>query len=481
MSFANIFYILGTMIVSLAGLTLLPMIVAAAAGETNAAYAFFGTLVLTGFVGGGLIFGLRDMPRRSGIREAVFLVLIAWLAIPLFASLPFSFTNEMIGFSASYFEAVSALTTTGATIFGDIGSVRDSILIWRASLQWLGGLGTLLMGVGVFTAISFSTLPVAKPPVRIRESQQLLNRLRPVFIFVATTYATLTITCFVLSWATGLSPFDAFCVSLSTISTGGFMTRDGSFGAYEAPGTELVITIFMIIGATNMVLHHNAPQQGLRGYARDPEVRAFFFMMLIVSALIFTVSLGDNNPSRHLFSSIFNATSLLSTTGFAIGEGDPLGGVPMPIILATILIGGSALSTAGGLKLIRFILLTRHMRSELNRLAHPHSLTRVSFGDKNVSLNELTNLWTYFVCFTALLALIGLALSAFGLEFTTAFSAAAAALSNAGPALQYAAPEGLPFHEFTEPVQWVVIIAMILGRIEVLALLPIFSPTYWDN
>jgi len=481
MSFANIFYILGTMILSLAGITLLPLIVAFTAGESDAAFAFFGTLALTSFFGGGLIFGLRDMPRRSGIREAILLILLAWLVIPLFASLPFSLSDERIGFTPSYFEAVSALTTTGATIYGTIADVQDPILIWRASLQWLGGLGTLLMGVGVFTAISFSTLPVAKPPVRVRESQHLLNRLRPVFRFVAITYVTLTLACFGLIWSTGMTPFDAFCISLSTISTGGFMTRDGSFGVYEVPGAELIITVFMIIGATNMVLHHNFPQQGLKMYRRDPEVRALFFMILIMSALIFFISLGDNNASRHLFSSIFNATSLLSTTGYAIGEGVPLSGVPMPILLATVLIGGSALSTAGGLKLIRFILLTRHMRSELGRLAHPHSLTRVSFGGKNVSLNELTNLWTYFVCFTAILALVGLALSALGFDFTTAFSAAAAALSNTGPVLQYAAPSGLQFHDFTEAAQWVVIFAMIIGRIEILALLPIFSLTYWDK
>ena len=481
MSFANIFYILGIMILSLAGLTLLPLMVAATAGENDAAFAFIGTLVLTSFFGGGLLFGLRDMPRRSGIREAVFLILLAWLVIPLFASLPFSLNDESIGFTASYFEAVSALTTTGATIYQSLASVPDSVLIWRASLQWLGGLGTLLMGVGVFTAISFSTLPVAKPPVRIRESQHLLDRLRPVSKFVAITYVALTVSCFALTWSTGLAPFDAFCISLSTISTGGFMSRDGSFGAYEAPGAELIITMFMIIGATNMVLHHNSPQQKLRGYRRDPEVRAFFFMILVVAILIFAVSLADNNPSRHLFSSIFNATSLLSTTGYAIGEGDPLAGVPMPIILAAVLIGGSALSTAGGLKLIRFVLLTRHVNAELGRLAHPHSMTRVSFGEKNVSLNELTNLWTYFVCFTALLALVGLALSALGYDFTTAFSAAAAALSNTGPALQYAAPDGAAFHEFTEAANWVVIFAMILGRIEVLALLPVFSSAYWDN
>ena len=481
MSFVATFYSLGVMILTLSGGVLLPLLIASGIGETSYVIGFLSTLVLTAFFGGGLILGLRDMPTRSGMREAVFLIVLAWIVVPVFAAIPFAMGGATTSFTQAYFESVSALTTTGATLFANPEDQAFSILLWRSVLQWIGGFGAILMGVGIFSAISFSGLPIRRPPVKVQEAQHLLDRLRPVAEYLLSTYIYLTLACFLLIWVSGVSPFHALCLALSTISTGGFMSKNGSLSDYNAPGAEIFIVLFMIIGALNFVLHHDGLQGNLKVYRNEPEMRALLYLALFFGLVLFALTLGDVNISRHLFSSLFNAVSLLTTTGYAIGEGEPMTGVPLPFILAAVLIGGSAMSTAGGLKMIRLILLFRHITAELNRLAHPHSMSRLRYGNRSVSPKVLPNLWVYFICLTVLVGLVTIGLSLYGHDFPVAISAAVSALSNTGPALHYAVDGNVSYSDFAPPAQWIMIAAMVIGRIEILVVLPIFSPSYWQS
>ncbi len=481
MSFANIFYIFGVIMVALSGATILPLLLAVTADETPYIIAFLSTFLLTMFIGGGLILALRDMRRRSGMREAVFLILLSWNVLPVFAAIPLLMGGAVSTFGDAYFEATSALTTTGATLIrAEIFDYR-SLLLWRSVLQWLGGFGAILMAVGIFSALSLSGLPLMRPPVKLQRGHYLLERLRPVTLYLFSTYALLTLMCFILIWMSGLIPFEALCLAFSTLSTGGYLPRPDSFGDFGKAGTELVVFVFMILGGLNLVLHHDGLRGSFKPYNKDVEFKLLLALILFFGVILFAQTLGDKNASRHFFSSLFNAASLLTTTGYAIGAGEPMSGVPVPIILAMVWIGGSAMSTAGGLKLIRFLLLGRHFRAELNRLSHPHSIAQVRYNGQGIDLSTYTNIWIYFVCFMVLIGIVALAFALLGYDFNTALSVSVATLSNTGPILDYVTPDDVTYAGFSPLAKWILSGAMIVGRIEILSLLPIFNRFYWEG
>ncbi len=481
MSHANILKLLGSVCVVLAVSMMFPLLFALAEGEDRQVTAFTTAIALSGFFGGGLVLAFRGSRRRSSGREAILVMLLVWVIAPFFAALPLLVDGTFHHLNEAVFEATSGLTTTGATLLENLREQPRSILIWRSILQWMGGFATIVMAVAIFSATRFGDLPVHRLPIKISDDLPLSDRLLFVVKSLITTYLVITLLCFIVLWASGLPRFDAFCIALSTLSTGGFMTIDGSFSDYGSALSEIVLLIFMVMGALNFVLHTEALQGRFRFYKQEPEVIAFCVLILSLGILFFALSNGEGNSSRTFFSSFFNVASLMSTTGYGIGEGQPMANIPPVLILTVALVGGSALSTAGGLKLVRGILLIRQGVAELERLAHPHSVVRIRYGAKTVNPEIFNGLWIYFVVLTLALAGFSLALAGLGYDFLTSISAAAATLSNAGPIFEYATADALPFNEMSEAARWILSLSMIIGRVEILLILPIFDRLFWEG
>jgi len=460
---------------------ILPLLFALANGEHAQVVSFLTSIALSSFFGGGLFLAFRGNRRRSSGRDAILVMLVIWMTAPFFAALPLIIGGTFQHLNEAVFEATSGLTTTGATLLEHLAGVPRSILVWRSMLQWVGGFATIVMAVAVFSATSFGNLPVHKLPIQISDESPLSDRLVYVIKSLVSTYLIISLLCFILLWASGLPSFDAFCIALSTVSTGGFMVIDGSFSAYSSPLSEIVLMVFMVMGAMNFVLHTEALNGKFRLYRQEPEVLTFGVLIFCFGILFFVLSQGESNASRNFFSSFFNAASLISTTGYGIGEAKPMAHIPPALLLMVALVGGSALSTAGGLKLVRAILLVRQSMAELDRLAHPHSVIRIRYGVRTVNPEVFSGLWIYFVVLAAALAGISLLLTALGYDFLTSVSATAATLSNTGPVYDYATSQALPFREMSGSARWLLSISMILGRMEIFLILPMFDRLFWEK
>ncbi len=478
MPYTNALYIFGVVLGAIALLMLIPILTALSSGEGRQVAAFGVSFGVTGFFAGTLILGSRGSAQKLNLREAVLVILLVWFLLPVFGALPYLLGDTLELPTDAYFEAVSGLTTTGATLVESVEGLPRSILIWRSLLQWLGGYASILMAVAVLSAVGFGGLPVFRPVVAAADTGSLLHRLAPVARALFATYAVLTLACFV---CLGLSIplFEAVCLALSTISTGGYVTTDGTLSVF-GNGASFIVTIFMIVGALNFALHAEVGKAQLSQYRNEPEVVYFFGIGFLVLVMLIAI-LWREGPPPNGFSAFFYTVSFMTTSGYAIGDGKMLDSVPPVLLLAIALLGGSALSTAGGFKIVRALLLFRHSLAELTRLAHPHSVARVYYGVSAVAEIQFKGIWVYFVSFVIVLALTSLFVSLYDFDYLTSFSAAAAALANMGPLLAFTTARTASYVDMPAAVKIVLSMAMIMGRVEILILLPIFNRSYWQS
>ena len=483
MSYGSVLYYFGLLMLALAGLSVLPLVVAIAMGESAQVEGFMGTLVITGFAGGAGVLGLRGEAERDTTREWFLLPVMAWLLLPIFAALPFSYGEVTTNITDAYFEAVSGLTTTGTTVLSSLDTAPASILLWRALLQWAGGLATVVLAVTLLSLLGIGGMQVFKSSIPRGESGSMFSRMKHLAATIWPVYLGLTVACAVALWFGGMSLFDALCHAMSTISTGGFSTRDGSIGAFENPILELVLIVFMTMGALNFTLHATLFSEGYRNYRDDPEVRYFVYVALagtIVLGLgVFFLSDSIMGPGliSSTWTGLFSAVSILSTTGYVSTGQLPFPLMPALAVFALMMIGSSTGSTGGGLKLMRFRLLIHQSQRELARLAHPHSVVRLRHGTRVVPDDIMAAIWAFFVLYIFCVAAATILLALGGLNFETALALAAAAVSNSGPAAGMISPADV--QSLPSSAKWVLCGAMQMGRLEILTLLTLINPAYW--
>jgi len=484
MSFASAFLPLGWALGAFALTMLLPALVALGFGEVAQAKSFFLSAVLTAFAAGAIIIATRGVaPRAPRRREGFLLACLIWTILPGFGALPLYHIGIAETGIDAYFEAVSGFSTTGATVLHNLDIAERSVLIWRGILQWLGGLSTIVL---ILVLLSFlggggmqffqSAMPRGE---RSAMSVQLYQSVRDII----GVYALLTVVCAAMLWATGLPPLEAVAQALSTLSTGGFTTRDGSIGALGNPLAEIVLIIFMIAGAINFTLHW-AMMHGrhVRIYREDPE-----FITLIglcaVAALVLTLiffAAGDS-LGHSIRLGLFNAISALTTTGFSTGQAStwPLA-APMLMILLAI-IGGSAGSTTGGLKIMRFMILLLMAGRELKRLIHPSGVVMTQYGNRSVDNDVIRAVWSYFCIFLLSTVMLAVALAAFGLDFSQATNLTILALTNtgAGDGTLVSGLAGRGYVDLPSGAKLLLSGAMVLGRLELLTVFILLSRSFW--
>lgn len=438
-----------------------PMMLAFSGGEETApAYLFAAATAL--LFGAGAWAAALGRRRPSGFRGAMIVILIWWIAVPVFAAPPIM--AEGLAFADAYFEAVSAMTTTGAWLSHDSAIASRAGALWRAELQWLGGLASLAIAAAIFIRPAFIGIDTLLPPFSRGERDSYIRPLRNAVVSFSGVYAIVTLAAFSAIAIAGAPTLDATIMAMTTAASGGFIPHDEGLAGYST-GVEAAIFFFTLLGGVNFILLARV-MKGEREKLRDIETGAYL-MLVLWAAVLFWVTAGAGDLML-LAPQLFNAASLVTTNGYLIGEPPPL-----IVALVTAIIGAAAVSTAGGFKILRWIVIMRRAREEIRRLITPSAI----FGARRVA-NEF-GIWMHFLVFTLTLAGLLLALSIGGHPFDLSAAAATAALSNAGPLIGLAADHADGYAVFQEPLRWLLLAAMILGRLEAAVALALVNRAFW--
>lgn len=480
MGYATALSVIGWLLLGWAGAMLLPVLVALNYGETGAAGAFFASATLTAFAGGALTIATRGVGRPVSKREAFLVAVLAWTTLSAFGALPFLFTGTVPGVTEAYFEALSGLTTTGASVLGDLDRVPRSVLFWRALSQWSGGFGTIILALAMLSLLGVGGMQLAPSAMPRGGRDSLGARLLESARSIWWIYGLLTLIGAVLLWAAGMPPFDALSHAMTTISSGGFSTRNGSVGAFASPLVEAVLIVFMLAAASNFTLLWALFHGRTRPLREDPELRYLLLFGGGAAALVFAALLADGmGLGASLREATFSAVSVLTTTGFTTGSVAvwPFG--LSALFLGLMMIGGATGSTAGGLKIMRATLMVKEGGRELARLAHPHGVVQLRFGRRTLPDSALGAVWAFIILYLLCFVAVTLGLAAFGLDLQAALAAAGAALSNAGPAMAMVTGGEDGFVLLPAGAKWLLVVAMLLGRLELFTLLAMLSPAFW--
>ncbi|KTD23312.1 TrkH family potassium uptake protein [Legionella londiniensis] len=482
MQIKTILRFIGLLLMIFSGSMLTPLIVSLIFHEAFW-FPFVAAFLCTLGTGSILWLAFRKHQQELKIRDGFLIVVLFWFVLCFFAALPFIFTIDDHGFTDSVFESVSGFTTTGATIITHLDDLPHAILYYRQQLQFLGGMGIVVLAVAILPMLGVGGMQLyrAETPGPMKESK-LTPRIAQTAKALWSIYFLLTFLCMLAYRAAGMDWFDAIGESFATVSTGGFSMHDASFAYYQSTAIELIACVFMLLGATNFALHFIALQKrSISHYWQDEEFR-FFTRFILAASIIITFSLlcyGFFEKSSHAFTkSLFNVISLATTTGFISA---PFNHWPSftPILLTLLaIVGGCAASTSGGVKVLRALLLYKQSRREMTRLLHPHAIIPIKFGQQILAEPVLQSMWSFISVFIALFLLLVLALVALGNDFLTSFSAATATLANAGAGI---GAISVTFYHLNLPSKWLLMVAMIAGRLEIFSLLILFTRQFWQK
>lgn len=481
MNYATIFRTLGVFLMIFSLSMWPPMLVAFYYGDgewQGFLQAFFITLT-TGIL---LWAPLRKKTQELKVRDGFLIVVLFWTVLSVFAAIPFMMGHyPHLSASDAFFEAISGLTTTGSTVLNGIDFLPHAILYYRQQLQFLGGMGIVILAVAITPMLGIGGMQLYRAETTgPAKDTKLTPRITETAKALWAIYVGLTIMCALCYWIAGMSLFDAIGESFSTVSTGGFAMHDDSFSYYDSGVIELLGAFFMIIGGVNFSLYFISVQQkNILSFWSDDEFRTYIYLILIMAAVVAVVLIFCGiyaTSGTAIIKSIFNVVSLITTTGFTSA---PFQSWPtfLPLFMMMgALIGGCASSTSGGLKVVRVLILLRQSMREIRRLIHPRGIFTIKLGTSNLSDPLIQAVWGFIAAFFGLFALLLLALSATGLDLETAFGSLAGCLANAGVGLGAAAGN---FSGLNEPAKWILCFAMLAGRLEIFTLLVIFTPDFW--
>ena len=458
---------------------LFPMVVDLAVSNPDwEVFALISGIVL--FSGSSLYLGNRADYDEFSVQQAFLLTFVSWLLMPAFGALPFVFSELSLSYTDAYFEAMSGISTTGSTVITGLDGAPPGILLWRSMLQWFGGVGIIVMAVAILPILQIGGMQLFKIE-SFDVSDKLLPRATQLASALSLLYIALTIICAVTFWLVGMTPFEAVNHSFTTIATGGFSTSDGSIGHFNSALIDYTVSFFMIIGSLPFLLYLRVLRGQSNGFYHDSQVRWFLALAaLLIALMVFWVWVNNvYNFEDALRYTTFNVISILTGTGYATTDYTAWGAMPVMIFFFIMFIGGCAGSTSCGIKIFRFQVLVSMSAAHFKKLLRPNGIfiPRYNGGaiDENVTGSVMSYLFLFVVCFV----LLSLCLALTGLDFVTAVSGAGTAMANVGPALgPIIGPSGT-FQELPDVSKWLLTIGMLLGRLELFAVLVLFSPKFW--
>ena len=463
-------------------LTMLPPMLVSLLYDDGAMLGFTDGFILT-FVLGLVIWApVRKRFEDLRVREGFLVVVMFWSVLGLSGALPFLLAeNSVMSVTDAVFESISGLTTTGATVIVGIDELPKSLLYYRQQLQWLGGMGIIVLAVAVLPMLGIGGMQLyrAETPGPMKDSK-LTPRITETAKALWFIYLTLTVTCGLAYWAAGMEPFDALGHAFSTVAIGGFSTHDASMGYYDSALIEMIAVVFMLVSGVNFALHFLVVRRGsLRVYLSDPEFRGYLTTLGVVFLLVFfsLYLMGVYDSwSESFIRGLFQAVSIGTTTGFTTADYSLWPGFISILLLFSSFIGGCAGSTGGGIKVIRFMLLIKQGVREINRLIHPNAEIPIRIGNKTIPRRVVEAIWGFFALYVASFSLMYLMLASTGLDLMTAFSAVAASINNLGPGL---AGVGANYASLNDPAKLILCFGMLLGRLEIFTLLVLLTPAFW--
>ena len=423
-------------------------------------------------------------PRRQPLRlrDGFIVVSLFWIGLGLAGSIPL-YVSPTLGLSGTdaVFEAISGLTTTGATVLTGLDAMPPSLLFYRQFLQWAGGLGIIVLAVAILPLVGMGGMQLyhAEAPHSLSE-RRLTPRITETAKVLWYLYLALTVACGLAYWAAGMSPLDAVCHAFSTIAIGGFSTHDANIGYFDSVLIEMIAVIFMILAGANFGLHYLAlSRRSLQPYARNGEFRTYATVLASVGVIcigyLWAVSFyGD--PLETVRHGLFQTVSIATTTGFITTGYDHWPAFASTLLLLTSFIGGCIGSTGGGMKVLRFLLIAKHSSKELYRIIHPAAQITVRVGDRVMTDSALQSVWGFFAAYITTFIVLFLLLMMTGLDQVSAFSAVGATLNNLGPGLGEVSHNYASVHDFGK---WLLCVSMLFGRLEVFTLLVILTPSFW--
>jgi trk system potassium uptake protein TrkH len=480
MRFSVTLRILGILLMLFSSATVLPLVIALLMDDGTVT-GFLSAWAITFSSGLILWLPVRGVRHDLRIRDGFLITSLFWTVLGTFGALPFAL-NESLSLTPTeaIFESISGLTTTGATVIVGLDDLPASILLYRQLLQWLGGIGIIVVAVAVLPMLGIGGMQLyrAESPGPSKDSK-LTPRITETAKALAAVYVLLTAACAAAYYLAGMSAFDAVCHALSTVAIGGFSTHDASIGYFDSDAIVLVSCVFMTISAINFGLHFTAwRRRTLKIYSRDSETRFFLNVLLVCIAItcaqLFLTGTLDSRDS--LLHGLFQAVSITTTTGYAT-QNFALWPSFLPVMLLMFsFMGGCVGSTGGGIKAMRMMLIYKQGVRELKQLVHPNAVIPLKVGQQRVEATVVSAVWSFLAVYMSSFIILMLLLMATGLDFTTAFSAVAAAINNLGPGLGEVAAN---YSGINEAAKGLLCFAMLLGRLEVFTLLVLFTPAFW--
>ncbi len=483
MNFTNAFHAVGWGLLCFGLLLAAPLLLALTADEARQVAPFAGSMFLALFCGGLIAIGTRHRSPRTTRRDGILVGLALWFLLPLFGALPLYLGGTGLSFADAWFEALSGLTTTGASIIPNVAELPRSLVFWRGLLQWFGGLMSLIFLIVVFTDFDFLGLAQRPAVIPGSERQDLPERLGRALTECWWLYLSLTAACAVALWLAGMPSFIAVNHAFSIVSSGGFTTAPGDAAYAGNAAIALVMIVFMLLSSIAFALHWAAARGKFSVYRQDPETRYLLAAWLLAFLVFFTSLAGEGmSVDDGLLSAAFNVTSLLSTTGYVLQPGSD--GFLWPSLLAIagivlVLVGPSSGTAAGGLKLVRLALLFKQSWREVERLSFPHGMVPLRYGRFRIQRSALRSAWAVLVLFLSGFVFLALVLNYLGVVFDDALALSAASIANAGPAIGLMSGHDLGYSELSAAVKAWLMLGMVFGRVEFFAIVIVFHGFFW--
>jgi len=481
-NFKVILNVLGVLLLALSALMLFPLM--ADIIKNNSTWmSFLISLGITLSAGITLILSTRDeINKKLIMQDAFLLTTLSWIFVCLFGSLPFYLSDLEFSLTDSIFESMSGVTTTGSTIIQDVENMSHGILIWRALLQWIGGVGIIVMAISILPVLQVGGMQVFRTESS-DTTEKILPKTTQIASAVIIIYFVLTLVCLISYWIFGMNFFDALVHSMTTIATGGFSSKNESFASFNINSLEYISCLFMILSSLPILIYLEVWKGKTKKIFNDTQIITFIYLILFSSAIVIFYlwlnNIKDLEESIRL--GLFNVISIITGTGYTTDNFNLWGPFPIYLLFFGMFIGGCAGSTTCGIKIFRFQILFETLKNQLQKLLHPHGVFVPHYNHKKIENEVITSVMGFFFVFILSFIVITLLLSTTELDFVTSLSAAATSLANVGPGLGNTIGPESNFGDISIAAKWILIFSMLLGRLELLTVLVIFLPAFWKN
>ena len=479
-NYKTVFFIIGVLQIILGIFMAIPIIIQLVFSELDS--SFIASSVITLVFGVLFILSNLDYNKKIDLQQAFLLTTLSWLTIAIFGALPFYFSNLNLSFTDSFFESMSGLTTTGSTVITNLEIVPKSILLWRALLQWLGGIGIIVMAITLMPIMNIGGMLLFKV-LNTDSSDDILPSSKEISLKLVFIYFTLTLICAAAYKIFGMNFFDSLTHSMTTIATGGFSNYNESIGYFNNVKIEITAILFIILGSIPFIAYIKFLNGNRKVFLNDTQVITFL-KVTIISILIISIYLFFKLESfglTDLRSVIFNSISILTGTGYVTGQFDQWGSFSLFYFLILMFIGGCAGSTTCGIKIFRVQILYKFVMTQLKKIIYPRGIFVIKYENNNVNDKFLASIISFIYLYILIFFFITALLSITGLDFITSISAAATSISNVGPGLGSVIGSNGNFSTLPDASKWILSAGMILGRLELFAILVLFLPSFWKK